>query len=79
MSARIDEIISRLTTRQKIGQLLILGWQGETDEDNVTVSEHARLLVEDFEVGGVVLLGRNIGAPEQDLSLIHISEPTRPY
>jgi beta-N-acetylhexosaminidase len=65
MSARIDEIISRLTTRQKIGQLLILGWQGETDEDNVTVSEHARLLVEDFEVGGVVLLGRNIGAPEQ--------------
>lgn len=65
MSEKIEQLLTAMTTRQKIGQLLIFGWKGETDEENVTVSSHARTLVEEFEVGGIVLLGRNVGAPDQ--------------
>lgn len=54
-----------LTLLQKIGQMLIFGWQGSTEEENLTVSEHARALVEEFQVGGVALLGRNISTPDQ--------------
>jgi beta-N-acetylhexosaminidase len=48
---------------QKIGQMLVFGWIGETDEENTTVSAHARALVEELEVGGVILMGRNIAYP----------------
>ena len=54
-----------LDLSQKIGQMLVFGWQGSTDEENYTVSEHARLVVEDFQAGGVAILGRNIHTPDQ--------------
>lgn len=54
-----------LDLKQKIGQMLMFGWQGETEQENLTVSEHARVLVEEFQVGGIALLGRNISTPEQ--------------
>lgn len=65
MSRQVEELLSNLSIEQKIGQLLILGWQGESHEDNITVSKHARVLVEDFQVGGIILLGRNVGTPAE--------------
>ncbi|MCC6483302.1 MAG: hypothetical protein IT209_00520 [Armatimonadetes bacterium] len=56
-------LLDTLTLKQKIGQLLIFGWAGETEEENTTVSAHARVLLEEFEVGGIILLGRNVSTP----------------
>jgi len=50
---------------KKIGRMLMFGWQGSTEEENFTVSEHARMLIEDFRVGGVVIFARNVKSPEQ--------------
>lgn len=65
MSKQVVELLTNLSLEQKVGQLLILGWQGESHEENITVSEHARILVEDFQVGGIILLGRNVGTPAE--------------
>ncbi|MCL6518507.1 MAG: beta-N-acetylhexosaminidase [Armatimonadetes bacterium] len=54
-----------MNLKEKIGQLLMFGWQGETAEENLKVSAHARALVEEFKVGGIILLGRNVQNPEQ--------------
>jgi len=45
--------------------MLMFGWQGETEHDNLSVSAHAETLVDDFRVGGIILLGRNVKTPEQ--------------
>lgn len=65
MPTNISQKISQMTLKQKIGQLLIFGWDGANEEQNTTVSEHARILVEEFEVGGIVLLPRNVASPER--------------
>lgn len=54
-----------LTLQQKIGQMLMFGWQGSTESENYTMCEHARVLIEDFHIGGLCLFGRNIKTPEQ--------------
>jgi len=53
--------------KEKIGQMLVYGWQGETDEESRAINSHARALIEEFAVGGLILMGRNIGpsAPAQ--------------
>ncbi len=50
-----------MNLHQKIGQMLLFGWQGET---------HAAALVDDFAVGGVIFMGRNVGPPEQTRATI---------
>ena len=59
-----------MTLEQKIGQMLLFGWQGETPEASRTVSAHAQALVDDFAVGGVIFMGRNVGPPEQTRATI---------
>lgn len=54
-----------LTLEQQIGQMLWFGWQGETPEAGLSVSPHARALLEEFQVGGVILMGRNVREPRQ--------------
>jgi len=49
-----------MTLHQKIGQMLVFGWTGDTREEETTVNDHAREIVQEMEVGGVVLLGRNV-------------------
>jgi len=45
-----------MTLPQKIGQMLLFGWQTDIQ---------AAALIDDLHVGGVVLMGRNIQPPEQ--------------
>jgi beta-N-acetylhexosaminidase len=45
----------------KIGQMLVFGWQADSGEDAVNFNRHARRLVEEFRVGGLILMGRNVG------------------
>ena len=54
-----------MTLHHKIGQMLLFGWTGDTPEESRTVSAHAAALVGEFAVGGVVLMGRNVGPPAQ--------------
>ena len=44
-----------------ISQLLCFGWQGDGCDG---VNDHARELVEDMRVGGIILLARNVSSPE---------------
>jgi len=57
---------SDIALETKIGTMLAYGWTGETREEQTTVSEHAREIVEDMQVGAIVLLSRNIA---DDLTL----------
>ena len=54
-----------MTLHQKIGQMLLFGWTGDTPEESRTVGPHAAALVDEFAIGGVVLMGRNVGTPTQ--------------
>lgn len=49
-----------MTLEQKIGQMLVFGWTGATSEEQTTVNDHAREIIQDAQVGSIVLLGRNI-------------------
>ena len=50
--------------------MLLFGWSGDTPEANRRVNAHAAALVNDFGVGGVILMGRNIGSPSQTRATI---------
>ena len=52
-----------MTLEHQIGQMLLYGWQGDTPADSRTVNAHAAALVTEFHVGGVILMGRNVGPP----------------
>ncbi len=49
--------VSDMTIEQKIGAMLAFGWAGE---EPTSVNDHARELIEEMQVGSVVLLGRNV-------------------
>nr|WP_309098208.1 beta-N-acetylhexosaminidase [Fredinandcohnia onubensis] len=49
--------------RRKIGQLMVVGFKG------ITASEEIKELIREHHVGGIILFGRNIGTPEEILSL----------
>lgn len=59
-----------LTLEQKIGQMLWFGWQAPEPEEALTVSAHARALLEEFQVGGVILMGRNVRDARQAAGLM---------
>lgn len=59
-----------MTLHQKIGQMLLFGWSGDTPDESRTVNAHAAALVEEFAVGGAVLMGRNVGPPAQTRATI---------
>lgn len=57
--AKRDEIRTDLTLKEKIGQLFMLGFQGETP------SKAILRLIRDYRVGGVILFDRNLKNPAQ--------------
>lgn len=69
-----------MTLEQLAGQLLWCGWGGDPQADGPSYDAHARRLVEEIGVGGVVLFDRNLRAPEQIAELTetlraHAAEP----
>src|SRR4051794_7953552 len=57
-----DSELSGLDDR--IGELFCCGWSGATAAESRVASSHARALIEQLRVGGIILMGRNLGAPE---------------
>lgn len=49
----------------------MFGWQGQTEQDNLNICTHAKILTDDFKVGGIILLGRNVQSPEQIASTLN--------
>ena len=56
----IEVALSRLSLTEKVGQMLFLGWQGETDEESRTVNDHAAALIDDMAAGSIIFMGRNV-------------------
>jgi beta-N-acetylhexosaminidase len=52
-----------LTLKEKIGQLMVFGFDGTTPTAEILE------LIRDYKVGGIILFGRNIGTPYDVLSL----------
>lgn len=49
--------------QKKVGQLMVFGFKGKT------ASPEIKKLIREHHVGGIILFGRNIGTPEEVLSL----------
>ncbi|MDD4803274.1 MAG: glycoside hydrolase family 3 N-terminal domain-containing protein [Syntrophomonas sp.] len=57
------EILSKLTLEEKIGQMILLGFQG------TKVSEPLSAVIKEIRPGGVILYGSNIINPQQTVTL----------
>ena len=64
INREIDNLVKEMTTEEKIGQLVMMGIDG----DNVT--EDVKFLIKEYHIGGVILFDRNMKNPEQVKSLI---------
>jgi len=51
--------------------MLMFGWQGQTEQDNLGICTHNKILVDDFKVGGIIVMGRNVQTPEQIASTLN--------
>lgn len=63
-----------MTLEQKIGAMLMLGWEGENPTDDTTVCAKAREIVEEIQVGGLILMGRNIRHDDLSVTVNTINE-----
>ena len=59
----VEEVLSSMTTEEKVGQLLIAGFYG------TQAGEEVRSYIQDLHVGGVILYGRNVESAGQLLEL----------
>ena len=55
----INKIIDSMTVEEKIGQLVMMGIDGENLDDN------AKFMLNEYHIGGVILFDRNMKNPEQ--------------
>lgn len=61
----IKEQISNMTLQEKIGQMVIAGFEGYTIDDNT------RDIINNYHLGGFILFGRNVEDSEQLLALVN--------
>jgi len=61
---------SENTLTEQIGQMLLFGWNGETEEERLGAGPHALRLIDEFAVGGIILMGRNAASAAQVRSTI---------
>ncbi len=60
----IQEKLDSMTLEEKLGQLLIVGFEGRELDDNI------RTYIEDLGVGGLIFFGRNIESADQVNGLV---------
>jgi beta-N-acetylhexosaminidase len=61
----IKEKINKMSLDEKIGQMFIVGFKGDTPNDEI------KSMIQKYHVGGIILFRNNITDPEQMLSLIN--------
>jgi beta-N-acetylhexosaminidase len=64
--------MSPIAIRRQIGQLLIAGFHG------MEIPVEIRSIADEFGLGGVILMGRNVGEPEQVAELCHSAAQLTP-
>lgn len=69
-----DHFGDDMNVEQKIGAMLMLGWEGDDLEQDTTVCDKAREIVEDMQVGGIILMGRNIRHDDLSVTANTINE-----
>lgn len=57
--------VTDLTLPEKIGQMLCLGWGG--DGAYLAVNDQARACVAELKAGAMIVMGRNVQAPDTDI------------
>lgn len=57
--SRVADLLTRMTLEQKVGQLMVIGFDG------TTLTPELRDMLERYHVGGVILYDRNIESPQQ--------------
>ncbi len=55
----IDTLLAQMTVAQKVGQIMVIGF------DSATITAEERALIETMHLGGVVLFARNVESPRQ--------------
>lgn len=63
-----------MTLEQKIGTMLMLGWEGDNPTEDTTVCARNREIVEDLCAGGIILMGRNIRHDDLTVTVNTINE-----
>ena len=63
-----------MTIEQKVGAMLMLGWEGDNPTDDTTVCAKAREIVRDMEIGGIILMGRNVRHDDLTVTVNTINE-----
>ena len=61
----IQRIVDGLTLDQKIGQIMMVGFEG------TTLNEHAKSMINDYHVGGFIFFKRNMKSVSQTVSLVN--------
>ncbi|MFJ7934727.1 beta-N-acetylhexosaminidase [Sporosarcina sp. NPDC096371] len=61
----IDEMIDKMSVKEKIGQLLMIGVEGKS------FSEEIDQLIRNYHVGGVILMGKNVSTTPEMLTFIN--------
>lgn len=60
---KIADLMAKMTLREKIGQLLVVGF------DSTTIDKHITTMISEYNVGGVILFDRNMETQGQVASL----------
>ena len=63
MERKIDGLIAKMTLREKIGQLMVVGF------NSTTIDKHITTMISEYNVGGVILFDRNMESQDQVASL----------
>lgn len=71
----IDEIINKkistMTLEQKLGQMLQLDFRQWNDEDVTTINEDIKKIIDEYDLGGVILFANNVKETAQTTKLVH--------
>ncbi len=70
LSSNPEEILSGMTLEQKIGQVMVIGFDGATVDDEL------RRMIRKYHIGGVILFARNIQSPQQVAELTNDLQKT---
>lgn len=62
-SPDIEVMLAQMTLEQKIGQVMVIGFDGPETDDGLLE------MIEDYHVGGVILFARNVESPRQVATL----------
>lgn len=56
---KVDDLLVEMTLEEKIGQLMVIGFDGKE------INDHAKTMINEYKVGGIIYYDRNMESPGQ--------------